>query len=79
MASGLYLCMLRFVSNLPNCVKMFGRSSIKNNMRIMIDTNIMVSAALFPQSSGDKDFSCVECERPEIMTPTAFVEKYMSK
>ncbi len=51
-------------------------------MRIMIDTNIMVSAALFPQSSqssGDKDFSCVECERPEIMTPTAFVEKYMSK
>ena len=28
--------------------------------------------------SGDKDFSCVECERPEIMTPSAFSEKYLS-
>lgn len=27
--------------------------------------------------SGDKDFSCVECERPEIMAPSAFWEKYL--
>lgn len=27
--------------------------------------------------TGDKDFSCVDCERPEIMTPAAFSEKYL--
>jgi putative PIN family toxin of toxin-antitoxin system len=27
--------------------------------------------------SGDKDFSCVDCERPEILTPLLFKEKYL--
>jgi putative PIN family toxin of toxin-antitoxin system len=27
--------------------------------------------------SGDKDFSCVDCERPEILTPPAFKERYL--
>jgi predicted nucleic acid-binding protein len=27
--------------------------------------------------SGDKDFSCVDCERPEILTPSRFKELYL--
>jgi predicted nucleic acid-binding protein len=27
--------------------------------------------------SGDKDFSCVDCERPEILTPLQFRERYL--
>jgi putative PIN family toxin of toxin-antitoxin system len=27
--------------------------------------------------SGDKDFSCVDCERPEILTPSRFKERYL--
>jgi predicted nucleic acid-binding protein len=27
--------------------------------------------------SGDKDFSCVDCERPEILTPLLFKEQYL--
>jgi predicted nucleic acid-binding protein len=27
--------------------------------------------------SGDRDFSCVDCERPEILTPLLFKEKYL--
>ncbi len=28
--------------------------------------------------SGDKDFSCIECKRPEIVTPGQFIEKYLT-
>jgi putative PIN family toxin of toxin-antitoxin system len=27
--------------------------------------------------SGDKDLLCVECERPEILSPSAFMDRYM--
>ena len=27
--------------------------------------------------TGDKDFSAIDIERPEIMTPTDFIEKYL--
>jgi predicted nucleic acid-binding protein len=27
--------------------------------------------------SGDKDFSCVDCERPEILSPSRFKELYL--
>ncbi|MDR1944337.1 MAG: putative toxin-antitoxin system toxin component, PIN family [Synergistaceae bacterium] len=27
--------------------------------------------------SGDKDFSCVDCERPEILSPMRFKEQYL--
>ncbi|MDR0764234.1 MAG: PIN domain-containing protein [Synergistaceae bacterium] len=27
--------------------------------------------------SGDKDFSCVDCERPEILTPSRFRDLYL--
>ena len=27
--------------------------------------------------SGDKDFACVECKRPEIMSPNEFTQKYL--
>ena len=27
--------------------------------------------------SGDKDFSCLDCERPEILTPFQFKDRYL--
>ena len=75
-------------------------------MRIMLDTNVLLSALLFPGErmnvmmqcifeqhrlvlsslivedvdvfiTGDKDFSEVEIERPEILTPSEFIERYV--
>jgi len=53
----------------------------------MLDTNVLVSMFLFPSKimnrlkhniliSGDKDFSDVEIEKPEILTPAEFLEQY---
>lgn len=68
-------------------------------MRIMLDTNVLISALLFPGSkidakdypvlytaiienvdilvTGDKDFSDIDIDKPEIMTPTEFTEKFL--
>ena len=52
-------------------------------MRIMIDTNVLISIYLFPNPAmyslitGDKDFFGLEIERPEILTPAQFIEKYI--
>lgn len=55
-------------------------------MRIMLDTNVLISMILFPNASlienidvfitGDKDFAEVDPEMPVILTPAAFMEKY---
>jgi len=37
-------------------------------MRIMLDTSVLISR--------DKDFLAVETERPEILTPEAFVNSF---
>jgi len=29
--------------------------------------------------SGDKDLSCLDCERPEILAPSGFKERYLSR
>ena len=90
-------------------------------MRIMLDTNVLISAFLFPGSkmdvmmdyifmqhqlvlssyvveelksvvkrkfpkkekdvnnliTGDKDFSDIDIDKPEIMSPTEFMEKFL--
>ena len=65
-------------------------------MRIMLDTNVLVSALLFPGQKmnalmekvttdhqlvlssyiGDDDFRDVDIEKPEIVTPAGFLDKY---
>lgn len=58
-------------------------------MRIMLDTNVLISALLFPgtKMNAMMDFiftnnqlvlsSDIDIERPEIMTPTQFMETYL--
>lgn len=83
-------------------------------MRIMLDTNVLISALLFPSNkfdllmhsifdelriclhagaypvlysaiiedvdvfiTGDKDFSDIEIDHPEILTPTDYLTKYL--
>ena len=43
-------------------------------MRILIDTNILFSALLFP-GSGDKDFLSLDLEHPKCMTAAQFLEE----
>lgn len=58
-------------------------------MRIMLDTNVLISALLFPgtKMNAMMDFiftnnqlvlsSDIDIERLEIMTPTQFMETYL--
>ncbi len=52
-------------------------------MRILVDTNILISAILFPKSlvekvdiilTGDKDFLSFDMEHPCYMNVTQFLE-----
>lgn len=50
----------------------------KNDMRVMLDTNILISLFIFKSKKiVDKDFMDVKIERPEIMTTNTFLEKYV--
>ncbi|MEE5991787.1 MAG: hypothetical protein V3G42_00955 [Oscillospiraceae bacterium] len=44
-------------------------------LRIMVDTNILISHTVLIK--GDKDFADLDVEKPEILTPSAFMEKYI--
>lgn len=55
-------------------------------MRVMLDTNVIFSLALFGGRTiaaadvlvtGDKDFGDVDVDRPEILTPVEYVEEYV--
>ena len=48
-------------------------------MRVMLDTNVLVSAIIEDVDlfvTGDRDFEDVEIEKPEIISPKDFIEKY---
>jgi predicted nucleic acid-binding protein len=59
-------------------------------MEIMVDSNIIVSAILFPNSAaaiesnadilitGDKDFDEITIDRPMIMKPRKFADEYIN-
>jgi predicted nucleic acid-binding protein len=54
-------------------------------MRVMLDTNVLLSAIVFPNDrmedvdlfvTGDSDFNNVEIEKPAIITPAEFLERF---
>lgn len=50
------------------------------DMRDVFDLPILISAILEDVDlliTGDKDFKAVDIEKPEILTPTEYLEKYL--
>lgn len=45
-------------------------------MRIMLDTAIIEDVDILV--TGDKDFTDVEVEKPDILTPVEFIETYVN-
>ena len=61
-------------------------------MRVMLDTNILISSFVFKSKrlnklienvdiliSGDKDFEDIVIDKPEILKPAEFLSKYYNE
>ena len=47
-------------------------------MRIMLDTNVLtIIEDVDILVTGDKDFSDIDIEKPEIMSPAQFMERFL--